>query len=99
MTGRETWTVDRLHHALPHSALRQQLLQDVNLTPLDQLPAVLERWAAAAEQLQAAERRIESARSWAARGGSLPDGLAGEDRTADLLRDADPRDEHGRGAA
>ncbi|WP_405861266.1 hypothetical protein OG361_38685 [Streptomyces sp. NBC_00090] len=26
MTTRETWTVDRLHHTLPHSASRQQLL-------------------------------------------------------------------------
>ncbi|RAS21576.1 hypothetical protein BCL80_1301, partial [Streptomyces avidinii] len=25
----EDWTVDRLHVALPHSASRQQLLQDV----------------------------------------------------------------------
>ncbi|MER8269649.1 hypothetical protein ABT007_36315 [Streptomyces griseus] len=44
----EDWTVDRLHVALPHSASRQQLLQDVNLTPLEDLPAVLDGWAAAA---------------------------------------------------
>ncbi|MGI5484968.1 hypothetical protein [Streptomyces lavendofoliae] len=61
--AREEWTVDRLHHALPHSALRQQLLADVNLTPIDELPAVLARWAAAAEALEAAAPRIEAARA------------------------------------
>ncbi|MFB7867323.1 hypothetical protein [Streptomyces sp. NPDC056069] len=99
MTARDTWTVDRLHHALPHSASRQQLLADVNLTPIDELPAVLDRWAAAAETLQAAASVIEIARANAKAIGPLPDAVTAEDRTADVLRDAGPRDQRGQGAA
>ncbi|WP_406141433.1 hypothetical protein OH828_36995 [Streptomyces anulatus] len=98
----EDWTVDRLHVALPHSASRQQLLQDVNLTPLEELPAVLEGWAKAAEQLEAARPLIETARRTAL-GGALPVELATRDVTADVMRDAEPRQGHvadrGRGAA
>ncbi|MFF0430337.1 hypothetical protein ACFYUJ_38995 [Streptomyces sp. NPDC004520] len=98
MTTRETWTVDRLHHTLAHSAARQQLLADVNLTPIDALPAVLDRWAAAAETLRAASGRIAAARA------QHTAGLAAEasvDHTADVLRDAGHRGEResGRGAA
>ncbi|MER7952380.1 hypothetical protein ABTY59_33810 [Streptomyces sp. NPDC096079] len=97
MTARETWTVDRLHHALPHSASRQQLLADVHLTPVDELPAVLDRWAAAAETLQNAAGRIAAAR---AQQSVAVEGTAA-DRTADVLRDAGHRGdrEPGRGAA
>lgn len=99
---REGWTVDRIHHALPHSALRQQLLQDVNLTPIDELPAVLERWAAAAVTLMEMGPRIQVVRE----AGRLPEGLVVEDRTGEVLRDAgrrpacqEQRDGRGRGAA
>ncbi|MEU9856280.1 hypothetical protein [Streptomyces sp. NPDC047974] len=100
MTARDTWTVDRLHHALPHSASRQQLLADVNLTPLDRLPAVLDRWARAAETLQAAAGRIAAARAHAAAGRPHDDATAA-DRTADVRHDAGHRGdrEPGRGAA
>ncbi|MFE1230608.1 hypothetical protein [Streptomyces sp. NPDC058745] len=99
MTARDIWTVDRLHHALPHSASRQQLLADVNLTPIDELPAVLDRWAAAAEALQAAAHRIESARITRKVAHRLPEDVTVEDHTADVLRDAGPRDQRGQGAA
>ncbi|WP_306340128.1 hypothetical protein [Streptomyces sp. AS13] len=99
----EDWTVDRLHVALPHSASRQQLLQDVNLTPIEDLPAVLDGWASAAEQLEAARPRIEAARAHMKTHGVLPDDLETRDVTADILRDAEPcqssRDDRGRGAA
>ncbi|RPK87154.1 hypothetical protein [Streptomyces sp. ADI98-10] len=91
----EDWTVDRLHVALPHSASRQQLLQDVNLTPLEKLPAVLEGWAKAAEQLEAARPLIETARRTAR--GALPVELEARDVTADVMRDAEPRQGHGAG--
>ncbi|MFG2334288.1 hypothetical protein ACGFMM_32455 [Streptomyces sp. NPDC048604] len=97
MTARETWTVDKLNHALPHSASRQQLLADVNLTPIDKLPAVLDRWAAAAETLQDAASRIEAARAAAQRTAEPAKDLA--DRTADVLRDAGHRSDRGQGAA
>ncbi|MEU3750541.1 MULTISPECIES: hypothetical protein [Streptomyces] len=99
MTARETWTVDRLHHALPHSASRQQLLADVNLTPIGELPAVLDRWAAAADTLLAAAPRIAAARAQHA-GATVP-GDTTVDHTGDVLRDAGhrPDREPGRGAA
>ncbi|MDV5143091.1 hypothetical protein R1T08_01830 [Streptomyces sp. SBC-4] len=98
MTTRETWTVDRLHHALPHSASRQQLLADVNLTPIDELSVVLARWAKAAEELEAATGRIAAAR--ARHSGSSAEDVA-VDRTADVRRDAGHRTDgkSGRGAA
>ena len=101
MTARDAWTVDRLHHAMPHSASRQQLLADVNLTPLDELPAVLDRWTTAAETLQAAAGRIAAARAQAAAGQPLEDAGAGTDRTADVQHDAGHRGDRrpGRGAA
>ncbi|MFD4175234.1 hypothetical protein [Streptomyces anulatus] len=99
----EDWTVDRLHVALPHSVSRQQLLQDVNLTPIEDLPAVLDGWASAAEQLEAARPRIEAARAHMKTHGVLPDDLETRDVTADILRHAEPRqgnrDDRGRGAA
>lgn len=91
----EDWTVDRLHVALPHSASRQQLLQDVNLTPLEELPAVLEGWAKAAEQLEAARPLIETARRTAS--AALPLELEVRDVTADVMRDAEPSQGHGAG--
>ncbi|MGW8768262.1 hypothetical protein ACWGN5_37950 [Streptomyces sp. NPDC055815] len=99
MTARETWTVDRLHHALPHSASRQQLLADVNLTPIDELSVVLDRWAAAADALQAAAPRIAAARAQHAGAPALGD--VAVDHTGDVLRDAGHRAdrESGRGAA
>ncbi|MEV6250646.1 hypothetical protein AB0M38_31390 [Streptomyces sp. NPDC051742] len=98
MTTRETWTVDRLHHALPHSASRQQLLADVNLTPIDELPAVLDRWAAA-DALQAAAPRIAAAR--AQQVGTATAGDPAVDHTGDVLRDAGHRTDRtsDRGAA
>ncbi|XMN04809.1 hypothetical protein ACK8N7_01520 [Streptomyces griseobrunneus] len=56
----EGWTVDRPHVTLPHSASRQQLLQDVNFTPIENLPVVLEGWARAAEQLGSGTSRRTS---------------------------------------
>ncbi|SCK56011.1 hypothetical protein YUYDRAFT_07431 [Streptomyces sp. ScaeMP-e48] len=99
----EDWTVDRLLVALPHSASRQQLLQDVNLTPIEDLPPVLDGWATAAEHLEAARPRIEAARAHMTTHGVLPDDLETRDVTADILRHAEPgqgnRDDRGRGAA
>ncbi|MFE7584611.1 hypothetical protein ACFU5Y_23965 [Streptomyces gardneri] len=88
MAARQTWTVDRLHHALPHSALRQQLLADVNLTPIDELSAVLYRWAVAADALQAAAPRIAAVR---AQHTTAASGDTAVDHTADVLRDAGHR--------
>ncbi|MFJ9530858.1 hypothetical protein [Streptomyces cyaneofuscatus] len=101
--AKDHWTVDRLHVALPHSASRQQLLQDVNLTPIEDLPTVLDGWATAAEQLESARPLIEEVRARAAARSALPAELETRDVTADVLRDAGPRHEHrddrGQGAA
>ncbi|WP_239009018.1 hypothetical protein [Streptomyces sp. CFMR 7] len=91
----------RLHVALPRSAPRQQLLQDANLTPIEDLPAALDGWASAAEQFEAARPRIEAARARMKTYGVLPDGLEARDVTADVLRDTEPRqgnrEDRGRG--
>ncbi|ALC31629.1 hypothetical protein ABE83_00335 [Streptomyces sp. CFMR 7] len=100
-TASEGWTVGRLHVALPRSAPRQQLLQDANLTPIEDLPAALDGWASAAEQFEAARPRIEAARARMKTYGVLPDGLEARDVTADVLRDTEPRqgnrEDRGRG--
>ncbi|QDN54015.1 hypothetical protein [Streptomyces sp. S1D4-20] len=72
MAQHEKWTVDRLHVALPHSTLRQQLVTDVNMTGLEELPRRLEGWAGAAETLEAARPRIEAARAYVKEHGVLP---------------------------
>ncbi|WP_338704351.1 hypothetical protein V2W30_41265 (plasmid) [Streptomyces sp. Q6] len=90
------WNVDRLHVALPHSANRAQLVQDVNTTPVDELPHVLGGWARAVEQLQAARPQIEAARAHFKEHGELPPQYAdAADLTGDIARDAG----HRRGAA
>nr|WP_260611414.1 hypothetical protein [Streptomyces sp. WAC04770] len=91
----------RLHVALLRSASRQQLLRDVNLTAVGDLPAVLDGWAWAAGQLEAARPRIEAARARMKTCGVLPEGLEARDVTADVLRDTEPRqgnrEDRGRG--
>ncbi|MFB7453509.1 hypothetical protein [Streptomyces sp. NPDC056194] len=69
----------------------------MNLTPIEALPAVLDRWAAAADALHAAAPRIAAARAQHA--GGPGDGAV--DHTGDVLRDAGHRAdrESGRGAA
>ncbi|SNX81276.1 hypothetical protein SAMN05421860_1311, partial [Streptomyces microflavus] len=67
------------------------------------LPAVLDGWASAAEQLEAARPLIEAARAHMKLRGVLPDDLETRDVTADVLRDTEPREgnrnDRGRGAA
>ncbi|MEV5282699.1 hypothetical protein ACFYMW_36070 [Streptomyces sp. NPDC006692] len=96
MTSHGKWTVDRLHIALPHSALRQQLVTDVNMTGLEELPRRLEGWAQAAETLEAARPRIEAARAYVREHGALPPEYDGApDMTDTVTDDAQER----RGAA
>ncbi|MFD0367622.1 hypothetical protein [Streptomyces sp. NPDC127114] len=61
---------------VPPPASCQQLLADANLTPLYEPPAVLDRWAAAAESLQGAAGMIQTARANAKNLGPLLDGEA-----------------------
>ncbi|MEU6071928.1 hypothetical protein ABZ864_47795 [Streptomyces sp. NPDC047082] len=94
--ARDEWTVDQLHHALPHSALRVKLLQDVNLTPIDDLPGKLEGWATAAKTLEEARPRIEAARAYIKEHGELPPEYGdAPDMTDPIVDDAQGR----RGAA
>jgi hypothetical protein len=97
MASHVEWTVDRLHVALPHSALRQQLLADVHLTPIEDLPARLEGWESAAETLDAARPRIEAVRAYVKEhGGQLPPEYQdAPDLTDSIVDDAQGR----RGAA
>jgi len=45
--------VDRIAHALPHPDARHEFLRLVHLTPIDDLPVLLERYVEAAEKLVA----------------------------------------------
>jgi len=43
--------VDRIAHALPHPEARHEFLRLVHLTPIDDLPVLLERYVEVAEEL------------------------------------------------
>ncbi|MER6432090.1 hypothetical protein ABT272_30850 [Streptomyces sp900105245] len=96
MASQDKWTVDGIHHALPHSRLRQQLLSDVNLTPIDDLPARLQGWTDAVRTLEAARPGIEAVRAYVKKHGQLPPDLQdAPDMTDAIVDDARGR----RGAA
>ncbi|MGW2445787.1 hypothetical protein [Streptomyces sp. NPDC001675] len=87
MASHDEWTVDRVHHALPHSALRQQLLSDVNLTPIEDLPARLQRWTDAAKTLEAVRPGIEAVRAYVKEHGQLPPDLQDAPDMTDVIAD------------
>ncbi|MFE7547502.1 hypothetical protein [Streptomyces gardneri] len=70
----------------------------MNLTPIDELSTVLDRWVTAAEALQVAAPRIAAVRAQHTTSASAATAV---DHTADVLRDAGHRAdrEPGRGAA
>lgn len=51
MNTTDPWTVDRIAHALPHPDARHEFLRLVHLTPIGDLPVLLERYVEAAEKL------------------------------------------------
>jgi hypothetical protein len=53
VSSSDPWTVDRIAHALPHPDARHEFLRLVHLTPIGDLPDLLDRYAQAAESLLA----------------------------------------------
>ncbi|MDJ0465046.1 hypothetical protein [Streptomyces sp. H27-C3] len=71
MSSRE-WTIDGIAHALGVPEQRMKFLRDINLTPLADLPAVLDRWVRHVTALEAAKPGIEALRAQFRERGSLP---------------------------
>ncbi|CAM5412078.1 hypothetical protein GCM10010329_77120 [Streptomyces spiroverticillatus] len=98
----QEWTIDGIAHALGVPDQRMQFLRDINLTPLPDLPAVLDRWVRHVSALEAAKPAIESLRAAAAVGEELPAALQHDDDSAGVLegwRDQARAARQGRGAA
>ncbi|MET8347502.1 hypothetical protein [Streptomyces microflavus] len=92
----EDWAVDRLHTSpLPRSGFPQQLLQDVKLTTIENLALELERWARAAEQLEATRPLIEATGACTAGRDALSGELENRDVTVGIMRDTEPHQEIG----
>ncbi|QKV98318.1 hypothetical protein HUT19_42135 (plasmid) [Streptomyces sp. NA02950] len=71
MSGGE-WTIDGIAHALSVPEQRMKFLRDINMTPLTELPAVLDRWVRHVTALEAARPRIEALRGQFQETGQLP---------------------------
>lgn len=73
------WSIDRIIHALPSPAMRQQAMREIHLAALGRLEEVVAKWQAEAERWVTQEApRIEEARAHIAATGHLPDDLEGE---------------------
>ncbi|MGW3930380.1 hypothetical protein ACWECC_20095 [Streptomyces microflavus] len=55
--GNEDWTPDSIAHALPDAGMRQEFWRQFNLTPLDRLKALGEKWVKTIQELEAAVER------------------------------------------
>ncbi|GAA3384433.1 hypothetical protein [Streptomyces racemochromogenes] len=66
------WTIDSIAHALPHPVIRQKFLGEVNLAPVDQLQAVIDKWVRFVTEWEAGRPRIEELRDYFIKHGHLP---------------------------
>jgi hypothetical protein len=71
MSGGE-WTIDGIAHALTVPEQRMKFLRAINMTPLTELPAVLERWVRHVTALEAARPGVEALRAQFQETGGLP---------------------------
>lgn len=94
----EPWTIDGIAHALPHPELRATFMREVNFTPVDRLPAALEKWRRLVEDFDAQRPRAEALGSYYREHGQLPPDYEATliDMTDALQADAG---QHRRGAA
>ncbi|MFD3516250.1 hypothetical protein [Streptomyces sp. NPDC058657] len=81
----QEWTIDGIAHALGVPEQRMQFLRDINLTPLPDLPTVIDRWVRHVSALEAAKPAIDTLRAQAAAGEDLPPALQHDDASADVL--------------
>ncbi|MCX4827039.1 hypothetical protein OG883_46230 [Streptomyces sp. NBC_01142] len=71
--GNADWTPDSIAHALPDAGMRQEFWRQFNLTPLDGLKALGEKWVKAIEDLEGAVERGRAVRAFQQQnGGELP---------------------------
>ncbi|MCQ1582427.1 hypothetical protein [Streptomyces parvus] len=71
--GSDDWTPDSIAHALPDAGMRQEFWRQFNLTPLDGLKALGEKWVKAIEDLEGAVERGREVRAFQQQnGGQLP---------------------------
>lgn len=71
------WTPDSIAHALPDAGMRQEFWRQFNLTPLDGLKALGEKWVKAIQELEAGVERGRTVRAHQQQhGGQLPTGYA-----------------------
>lgn len=101
MSGGE-WTIDGIAHALSVPEQRMRFLRDINLTPLTELPAVLDRWVRHVTALEAARPGIEALRARFQETGQLPaefEETAESASAFDELRERTLADSSERGAA
>lgn len=98
----QDWTIDGIAHALGVPEQRMQFLRDINLTPLQDLPQVLDRWVRHVTALEGAKPAIDRVRAAAAAGEDLPAALQPDEASQDVVEQwrADAREaRQRRGAA
>lgn len=66
------WTIDSIAHALPHPVTRMKFLGEINLAPVDQLQAVVDKWIAFVERWEAGRDHAERLRDYFTEHGHLP---------------------------
>ncbi len=93
----EPWTIDSIAHALPHPVTRQKFLAEINLAPVDQLPALLQRWIRVAQEWADAGPRIQALRDHYKQHGTLPADY--EAALVDVTDELQKQAGHARGAA
>ena len=68
----QPWTIDSIAHALPHAVTRQKFLSEVNLIPVDQIQAVIDKWVSFLDRWEAGRERAEQLREYFTEHGHLP---------------------------
>lgn len=66
-------TIDSIAHALPHPEQRATFMRDVSFTPVDQLPARLERWIKFIDDIESGRVKAREVGAYFAEHGRLPD--------------------------
>lgn len=66
------WTIDSIGHAIPHPVTRQKFLTEINLAPVDQLEAVIDKWVRFVTEWEAGRPRLEELRTYYTEHGHLP---------------------------
>lgn len=82
----QQWTIDSIAHALPHPVTRQKFLAEINLAPVDELPAVIDKWVTLVERLEASKPALDKILQFAqTHNGELPPQYADDGQTDEWL--------------